>query len=350
MIDGDSHRSLTAPAPGATAMEPYVVLTGAGKSGSKRALAVFDQSPRTHCRCEPNELAGSTFTALPAAQVPCPDGNDALEAHWDDAVGAAAQRMSGRDRQPTPPKHHQKPWARSLRLYRLLKHRTVRRMLGAALPAYRAPDWPYPSWLGNRGALAQATPVLKIALAPAWIPWVLRHRPEARVVSIVRHPGGFLHSHIGRWLAGVDPEENARVNRDRLHRLAEVDPGWAGRVDQIDDMSAVESELWYWRYVYETIHTAGRDSRQYLLVRDEDIVTDPVAAGQRLYRFAGLKWCGRVETYLKQMAAHWQSHSAPWHQLLDNGHVEVVERVLAGSVMQSWWDPGQVVSGFDYVA
>ena len=182
------------------------------------------------------------------------------------------------------------------------------------------------------------------------MPWLLRHRPEARVVNVVRHPAAFLHSHIGRWLAKADPEENARLNRARLHNIAGVDPHWSAHFGEIDDMSAVESELWYWRYVYETIHAAGRDNPRYLLVRDEDIVADPLGTAKRLYQFTGLDWCAAAQTYLERMAAHWQGHTAPWRQLIEHEHIELVERILAGSEIQTWWEPQQVVSKFDYVA
>ena len=331
-------------------MASYVILTGAGKSGSKRALKLFDLSPQTHCRCEPNELAGSAFSTLPASQVLRPDIETEMEAGWDRAVQTAAERIGNPDHLPSPPKRHLWPWARRLQLDRLIRHDKLRHVLAAVAPALRGVEWEFPRWLGDRAALARATPVLKVSLAPGWMPWVLGHRPKALVVNVVRHPAGFLHSYIGRWLSAVDRDENARLNRARLHTIARFDRQWASRADQIDRMSAVESELWYWRYVYETIDSAGRDNSNYLLVRDEDIVADPVGQAKRLYEFAGLDWCASVETYIDSMAAHWRSRSAPWRGLLTDEHVALVERVLAGSQMQDWWSRDETVSRYDYVA
>lgn len=332
-------------------MNRCVVITSAGKSGSKRALKVFDLSPQTHCRCEPNALEGSRFDALPSREVLHPGNNEAMALQWDQAVEAAARCIGIRDHLPSPPKRYQWSVARQLRLYRLLKHAKLRRALSIAMPSLRGAEWPLPRWLGSRQALAQAALVLKIGPAAGWVPWLLEYRPQARIINIVRHPGGFLNSYIGRWLTNADRKKNApRLNRARLHCVARFDRQWARRLDQIDRMSAVEAELWYWRYVYKTIHAAGRDNPQYLLVRDEDLVADPVGTAKRLYQFAGLDWCDSAQTYLEQIAEHWQTRTAPWQELLDDEHAEIVKRVLAGSALQSWWEPDQVVSLYDYVA
>jgi hypothetical protein len=310
-------------------MNRCVVITSAGKSGSKRALKVFDLSPQTHCRCEPNAIDGSRFAALPPREVLRPGNDPAIGPLWDHAVEAAAQCIGSRDHLPSPPKHHHWPLARQLRLCRILKHGKLRRALSIASPSLRGAEWPLPWWLGSRQTLAQASLVLKIGPAAGWVPWLLRHRPATRIVNIIRHPAGFLNSYNGRWLANADRKKHAlRLNRARLHSIARFDRHWADRTDQIERMSAVEAKLWYWRYLYETIDAAGRDNRQYLLVRDEDLVADPVGTSKRLYQFAGLDWCDSAQTYLEQIAKHWQRRTAPWHELLDDEQTEVVERVL----------------------
>jgi hypothetical protein len=343
-------RTPAQPCPPSTCKDSYVVLTGAGKSGSKRVLKLFDLSPQTHCRCEPNEVPGSPLAEMPGRRSLQADSAEHLDATWDDAITTTAERISGRDRQPTPPKHHLWRWSRRLQLYRLIKHRKLRRLLGREMASPQGAEWQFPRWLGDRCALARATPVLKISMAPGWIAWLLQHRPNARVVNIVRHPGAYLHSHIGRWLKVADPEDNRRRNRDRLHAVAHHDPQWTGPTQRIDSMCAIESELWYWRYVYESLHAPGSKRSNYLLLRDEEVVADPGAAAKRLYAFAGLDCAAALTTYVAKMAPHWQDRTAPWRQLLEDDHVALVERVLAGSELETWWEPNQVVSLFDYVA
>jgi len=331
-------------------MDRCIAITGAGKSGSKRLLKILDLSPMTHCRCEPNELLGSHFAALPSGQMLHPGIDEQMDALWDRAVSVAARCMGICDSLPCPPKYHHWPLARRLQLWRIVKHGKLRQALSIVVPSLRGAEWPLPWWLVSRQRLAEALPVLKIGLAAGWVPWLLQHREQTKVINIVRHPAGFLHSYIGRWLSCIDIDQTAALNRARLHTIAQFNPGWAGTADQIDRMSCVESELWYWRYFYETVHAAGCDNENYLLVRDEDIVADPIGAAKRIYQFAGLDWCASAETYLDQVADHWQSRVAPWRQLLEDEHIELVERVLAGSRMQNWWDPQQTVSRFDYVA
>ena len=331
-------------------MNRCIVITGTGKAGSKRILKIFDLSPQTHCRCEPNELPGSDFADLPPRQVLHPDTDQEMAVCWDKAVRNAARCMGGRDHLPSPAKYHYWPLAQRLQLWRMLKHRKLRRALSVVMPSLRGSEWPLPWWLGSRRTLDEAVTVLKTGPAAGWVPWLLQHRKQTKVVNIVRHPAGFLHSYIGRWLSTADIDRTTRHNRARLHTIAQLDADWPGPVDRIDDMSCIEAELWYWRYFYETVHAAGRQAPQYMLVLDEDIVADPVTSARRLYEFAELDWPDAAQTYLERTAHHWQSCTAVWKQLLDAEQVQLVERVLDGSPMQDWWTPDQRVSRFDYVA
>ena len=331
-------------------MDRYIIVSGAGKSGSKRILKILDLCPATHCRCESNSLPGSPFAALPTRDILWPEIDDRMEAAWDGAVGWAARCVGERDHLPTPPKRHLRPHAQRLQLYRLLKHRRLRTVLSILSPSFRGPEWPVPGWLVDPDALERAVLVLKTGPVPCWVPWVLKHRPQAAIVDVVRHPGGFLHSFKGRWLSNATGDGLAQENRARLRTIAQLEPRWGNCWNGIDRMSGLEAEMWYWRYVYETTYAAGSCSDRYCLVRDEDVIEHPQGVAKRLYDFCGVESCSYAERYLARVAPHWRSRAAPWRELLTPGEVELVERVLAGSVMETWWDRDQVVSLYDYQA
>ena len=85
-------------------MDRYIIISGAGKSGSKRILKILDLCPDTHCRCESNSLPGSRFAALPTRDILWPEIDEHMDAGWDGAMEWAATCVGERDHLPTPPK------------------------------------------------------------------------------------------------------------------------------------------------------------------------------------------------------------------------------------------------------
>ncbi len=313
-------------------------------------LKILDLSRQTHCRCEPNELAGSLFGVLPDSCL-CMEHDDGRFAEiWDNAVEWAGMRMGERDSFPLSPKRHIWPMAQRLQIYRLLKHGTVRRAMGFVCSSLRRAEWELPRWIGNREALAEAAVVLKTGPVPGWADWIVRNRPETKMVHVVRHPAGFLHAYHIRWLTGRDVGTVCELNRARLKKISQVDIGWAERFGDIERMSVCEAELWYWVYVCEVTHCAGDGRDNYVLIRDEDVVGDPVGAGKRLYEACGLEWNDYAQAWLEGMADHWREHAEPWRELVSDEDAELIERILGGSMMRDWWSLDEVVSRCDYVA
>ncbi len=113
-------------------------------------------------------------------------------------------------------------------------------------------------------------------------------------------------------------------------------------------MSVEESELWFWSYLNEVIHESGRQRAHYELVRDEDVIQDPVAIGRSLYEACGLDWEASVERNLLRWATPWRERTARWTDLTEPHLISLVEEILADGIMKDWWDDDQIVSRFDY--
>ncbi len=130
--------------------------------------------------------------------------------------------------------------------------------------------------------------------------------------------------------------------------IGEVDSRWAKRFGDIGKLSAREAELWYWCYVNETIHAAGRGLGQYELVRDEDIACDGPSVARRLYDVCDIPWDGAVERTLARAARGWKRCTTAWRNLLEPCQIEAVERILHRSNLSHMWDDRQIVSRIDY--
>lgn len=325
-------------APSRTNRASHIVIAGQGRSGTNWLLRIFDQSPATHCRNEVNAFEASPFWRLPSPTVWDEANRAGLEATWDEAVRWAHARMGERDPRTTSPKQHYNEVWRELGLLSLVQRERSRRLLGTLLPSLRQQEWLPPRILADRAKLAGATPVLKFSQLPGWLPWILHSRPEAHVIHIVRHPGGFLASWMSRFLAQHDRAETTEANRARLREVVRADARWAARFGDIDPMSAEEAELWYWAYCTETIHKSGADAARYELVIYEEVLADPVGVMRPIFGRAGVEWNGEIEQRVLETATMPAGSGRSWREKLDAGRLEIVERVLASTPYAGWWE------------
>ena len=320
------------------ATEPdYILIVGQGRSGTNWLLDLLDLSPKTHCRNEADELVTSPLAQLPSPTVR-QSQDDSFRQQWDQAIASASLRMGERDRIGTRPKFHLYEPMRRLGGATVLSKRRLRQPLSLVMPSLRQPDWPVPWWFANPYVLRQASVVLKLNQVPAWAEWVLLNRPSALVIHIVRHPGGFLNSWQNRYLASQDSATVKSANEERLRQVAESDARWARLFPEVGAMSIEESELWYWRYATEIIHSAGQGRPNYVPVLYENLVADPLKITKHLYEKCNLPWTAAIEREVSNSASHSNSVATAWYEKLLPEQIEIVKRVLAGSLMSQCWD------------
>jgi hypothetical protein len=300
-------------------------------------LSILDQSPYTHCRNEPNRLDGSPLTALLPLAFDETDNCVELEAKWDESVRWASRRMGERDHRIPTRKQHVREWSRRMGLYRAVDSPRIRRTLSVAVPSLRGAEWVVPQWIGSPGALEESLPVLKLGAVPGWAGWVLDERPEALVVHIVRHPGGFLNSWRTRFLNKHDRTEVTLANRERLRAIATREPDWAALFGDFEQMSAEESELWFWRYCCEVTDGKGAGSSRYLLVIYEQLTQRTLEISRTLYEACGLEWTKSIARRIERTSASSQAIASTWRTKLNRDEMELVERVLDGSALSTWW-------------
>jgi hypothetical protein len=271
-----------------------------------------------------------------------------VDARWEDAIEWCAIRFGPQDHPTLLPKSFYRRRARKLGLLRAVSNKRIRWLLAAGAPSLRPAEWVPPNWLADLDAMRSALTVIKINQSPAFASWVLRTRPEQRVVHIVRHPAAYLHSWSARFLKGKDAKSVRRDNLGRLRIVAAASPSWGNRFGDLERMSPEESELWFWLYAVETTHTAGANRPSYYRVFDEELAADAVAASRSFYAFCGLEWTPRVEERIGERAAVWARERSRWTNLVSKDQARTVRRVLEGSEVWGWWEPDQVVSGIEY--
>ncbi len=204
-------------------------------------------------------------------------------------------------------------------------------------PSLRQGEWSLPWWLGSKQRLTESLPVLKLIVSPGWTDFILRTRPNVKVLHIVRHPGGVLNSWLNRYVAHRDVREVKNGSRARLEQLAQSDPNWARRLGDIQRMSIDELELWYWRYMNEIIWESGEQAGNYHQLIYEELVVDTVALMRQVFARCSLGWSESIGQRIAALSSNSVSIATKWRNCLTAPQVDVVERILEDSAMKDWW-------------
>src|SRR5262245_19597469 len=193
----------------------YALLIGQGRSGTNYLLSLLDQSAATHCRNEPDQLDSSALAGLVDFRF-FVDDERRLSELYEPAVRQAARCVGPRDHMADV----EKDWLRRGRrragyFWLRQRYRAVERLLRRRKPM-DGKELVFPGWMVDPDALARSFHVFKLNAAIGVGTWALGARPAARVLHIVRHPGGFAKSWLKRWVRGEGGMDRGQGNADRL--------------------------------------------------------------------------------------------------------------------------------------
>jgi len=321
----------------------HALLIGQGRSGTNYLLGLLDQSPATHCRNEPDQLDASALARLAPFRF-FVDDEARLANLFDAALRQAARCVGPRDHMTDVEKRWIKRGRRRAGYFFLRqRYRAVERLVHRRKPM-DGKELAYPGWMVDAGKLEQSFHVFKLNGAAGYGAWALRERPAGQVIHIVRHPGGFVKSWLKRWVRGEGGQERGKGNpdtlreEDRLREIARRDQRWAELLGDVEAIGREERELWWWRYLNEVLYHSGRGRANYRLVLYEDLARDPERVSREAYGAYGLEWSAEIAQRVRSLSRGAEKIARAWKDELEPGMVALVERVLAGSPMERWWN------------
>jgi hypothetical protein len=321
----------------------YALLIGQGRSGTNYLLGLLDQSPDTHCRNEPDQLDACALGRLAPFRF-FVDDEARLATLFDEAVRQAARCVGPRDHMTGVAKRWIKRGRRSAGYFYLRqRYRVVEQLIRRRKPM-DGEELVFPGWMVDARVLAQSFHVFKLNGAAGYGAWALRARPGAQVIHIVRHPGGFAQSWLKRWVRGEGGQERGRGNpdtlreEDRLREIARRDADWARMLGDVEAIGREERELWWWRYLNEVLYHSGRGRANYRLVLYEDLARAPERVSREAYEAYGLEWNADIARRVRALSSGAERIARAWKDELEPCMVALVEKVLAGSAMERWWD------------
>lgn len=328
----------------------YILITGHGRSGTNWLLDIFDASPSTHCRNEPNEVLGSSLEYVRELWK-SPRSADKVTALWETKVSIARISSSERDHRIEAPKNHVYTFAQKTGLASLPVRPKFRKVLRQIFPDLRHGEWPVPRWVGDRHMLEKSCTVLKINMLASWfVNWHVDQYSNRPVLHIVRHPAGYLNSSIRRFFSKCSSSQREFEHQfyQRMLRTAiEIAPEWEEIIGDVEALGLYEAVMWFWRVNNEMIFSVSQTRPNYHLLVYEDLVRSPVAVSRTLYEFCNLSWSDSIESLITNglNTSVWgplkstpTSTAKAWKQKLSSAHLQLVEQVLDGSLLKSLWE------------
>lgn len=314
----------------------YIMISGHGRSGTNWLLEVLNLSSHTYCRNEPNELNDSHLNGLGSEWIIENDGA-VLNDMWDRAIAITASSIGARDQKINRDKDFLRSFPKSIGVYRVVSSSRLRQLINKIAPAVRCHEWSASTLVFKRNQVHEALTVIKINQAPGWARWLLENRKHAGVLHIVRHPAGMLNSWKKRYLNKNVYEKVEAENRRRLNKIVGLAPEWGARFGDIDSMSVEESELWFWCYSTETVHSAGQSNERYRLILFDDLACNPDEGVRGIYQFCGLEYTPDIFNQAKRLSENSKSIASSWKKTTSNQDRQKIARVCSGSPISEWW-------------
>jgi hypothetical protein len=324
----------------------YAIITGTGRSGTNWLLDTLDASAHTHCRNEPHGLRGSALNEFPWVwKSPDAGSIDYYRQRWDALAMDTSSRFGFRDHQLRYPKDYINPVMSRLGVARFATGKRGRRPLALIDRAMARDEWELRPWLGSRRRLEDSLGVLKIIVDGPFVSWLTSERPEVPLVHIVRHPGGRLNSWLTRFAEKADEEglERHRARRaSALVLIRDFDADWRRRIPEVESLSLVELEMWFWSYVNETTWLAGRGRESYFVLTYDDLTREPLRHAREVYAHLELPWNSQIEQRVRAdtgrsvwgTVADSSGRADAWRDRLDPAGQAAIDAVLEHSPLR----------------
>jgi len=142
------------------------------------------------------------------------------------------------------------------------------------------------------GLMRGLRPLLKDPFAVFSAPWFAT-RLNCKVVIAVRHPAAFVSSlkRLNWPFDFQDLLDQPLLMRDHL------EPDRA-QMQSIPPEDVIGQAALLWKLIYRSVHAAHKRNPDFIVVRHEDLSSDPVPGYRNMYQALGLEFTRRVEKFI----------------------------------------------------
>lgn len=168
--------------------------------------------------------------------------------------------------------------------------------------------------------------------------------PKARIILILRHPGGQISSvqKGQREKYFDDNDEDSGI----LNMLAESRAARRRGIDiqSFRSMSYIERSAWSWVLYNESAFNPKSVTNNVFIVKYEDVCEDPIGWSKKMFRFSGLEWSAQTEDFVKRSVSRSNERfysvfkdptisANKWRKLLSSCEIKVIEDIMSQSYL-----------------
>jgi hypothetical protein len=264
-----------------------IFLIGQGRSGTSWLAKILDSHPDVLYRHEPDLEVPET---LPWFCSPSErEGfRTVTRAYLEKLVGVRTLRAAGP--LPIAVKHYRSAIAQILRTGLIIGLRGMEMAIGPKRWPSRVslPDFILRRYQGDIRVLLKSVNAIAYSglVADAW--------PECRIVTIVRHPCGYVESQLRGLtlgiMSGLNPlEERMRSPLAKNLGLNMGDPA---------TLSTVEQLAWEWAFFNQSMADELNGRAHVRTIMYSDLTANPIGVARDLFAFLGLPWVPQTETFI----------------------------------------------------
>lgn len=276
-----------------------ILICGLGRSGTSWALKTFDHHPYVFASHEPELVLDPDIRAKL-------ESDDPADARLYTKALYACRGLRAMRKRPIRKKPYQSIPSYTLRSAYILGLAAIGRAgfgMDRVVNTIPVPD------LANLDDVAHVVKTVSLQYNLAKI---ASSCPDVRIVYIIRHPCGQVHSH----LKGI---ENRKMNNLYLPRKIEMQRLFGFDEDALkrDHFSNIEIASYRWAVYCDINYRMSGEHSNVRLVRYEDICDDPIARFKELFAWVDLSWNSDVEDFLMQ-SLNSKTDSDSYHGLIRN--------------------------------
>jgi len=158
----------------------------------------------------------------------------------------------------------------------------------------REPSWAVP----DLADLSKAHLIVKCVAGQNYFAPAVAARPNAKIIHLVRHPCGQVHSH----LRGVSANKMGALYlpaRDQLRGLIESEKPIETLTEA--DFRQIEILALRWSVYNSAVLHAARNGADVRIQRYEDLCADPTGVAKSIFEWAGIEFDPAVEAFLSEI-------------------------------------------------
>jgi hypothetical protein len=321
-----------------------ILIIGVPRSGTSWLGKIFDSHPGVIYRHEPDDIAARPDFPGICQIEDIPRFRDAARRYIAGLTAVRQVKSSGI--RPVFAKPFQRFPAPLIRRGLALALRAGETVPPAAAWAKRVPIPDFIS--GNAASITYVIKSVSLIGATALLATAI---PESRIISIFRHPCGYIAS-LKREPSRGKPTGlfGPRVLATKRARELGMTRG------RFEQLPTLDSWVWAWAFVHAKLFEEVKNLPNVRLLSYERLCASPIAEARDLLAFAGLPWCDETQRFIEkssqsagregyfslfrdpvESATKWQRELS----LAEIAHfTDIVEKVLPGLVAGTPADQG----------